>query len=45
LPSVRTPSTSKSRSLILRARAWVESLGMEGEILTVLTVVRGVSVL
>src|SRR5579859_29275 len=28
LPSVRTPSTSKSRSLILRARAVAESLGI-----------------
>ncbi len=30
LPSVRTPSTSKRRSLILRARAWADSLAIAG---------------
>jgi hypothetical protein len=33
---VRTPSTSKRRSFILRARAWAESFGIGG-ILAVLT--------
>src|SRR5579864_4846275 len=35
LPSVRTPSTSKSRSLILRARTWGESVLGICEILAV----------
>ncbi len=37
LPSVSTPSTSKRRSLILRARAWAESLGIGGILAAIAT--------